>query len=158
MSERINKSRRYGRLNRLKWVLLITCGIVAIVWGISLLVEIDVGWTRSLNLSDGQFWLLDGDFAERSVFHVWIQKHEPESFGLALPKGFFNLGIGAKRLGSIPLWLLFIPLGFLTVLLFYRDYGFPVHCCRHCGYDLTGNISGRCPECGTEVANQKTTH
>jgi hypothetical protein len=20
--------------------------------------------------------------------------------------------------------------------------------CRHCGYDLTGNVSGRCPECG----------
>jgi hypothetical protein len=23
--------------------------------------------------------------------------------------------------------------------------------CRHCGYDLTANTSGRCPECGTEV-------
>ncbi|MDO8630091.1 MAG: hypothetical protein Q7R41_06315 [Phycisphaerales bacterium] len=23
--------------------------------------------------------------------------------------------------------------------------------CRACGYDLTGNVSGRCPECGAEV-------
>ncbi len=23
--------------------------------------------------------------------------------------------------------------------------------CEHCGYDLTGNGSGRCPECGTAV-------
>jgi hypothetical protein len=23
--------------------------------------------------------------------------------------------------------------------------------CVHCGYNLTGNISGRCPECGREV-------
>ncbi len=23
--------------------------------------------------------------------------------------------------------------------------------CRHCGYDLTGNVSGRCPECGEPV-------
>jgi len=23
------------------------------------------------------------------------------------------------------------------------------HLCRHCQYDLTGNLSGRCPECGT---------
>lgn len=23
--------------------------------------------------------------------------------------------------------------------------------CRVCGYDLTGNVSGRCPECGTEI-------
>jgi hypothetical protein len=22
--------------------------------------------------------------------------------------------------------------------------------CPHCGYDLTGNVSGRCPECGAE--------
>lgn len=24
------------------------------------------------------------------------------------------------------------------------------HRCRVCGYDLTGNVSGICPECGTE--------
>ncbi len=24
-------------------------------------------------------------------------------------------------------------------------------CCSHCGYNLTGNVSGRCPECGTLV-------
>jgi hypothetical protein len=26
----------------------------------------------------------------------------------------------------------------------------PGHC-QHCGYDLTGNVSGRCPECGQAV-------
>ena len=25
---------------------------------------------------------------------------------------------------------------------------FPAGCCQSCGYDLTGNVSGRCPECG----------
>lgn len=24
--------------------------------------------------------------------------------------------------------------------------------CQNCGYDLTGNVSGRCPECGKETA------
>ena len=24
-----------------------------------------------------------------------------------------------------------------------------MHLCRHCDYDLTGNVSGVCPECGT---------
>lgn len=23
--------------------------------------------------------------------------------------------------------------------------------CTHCGYDLTGNVSGRCPECGKDI-------
>jgi hypothetical protein len=28
----------------------------------------------------------------------------------------------------------------------------PWGCCRHCGYDLTGNVSGVCPECGNPVS------
>ncbi len=24
--------------------------------------------------------------------------------------------------------------------------------CQECGYDLTGNVSGRCPECGTQTS------
>ncbi len=26
--------------------------------------------------------------------------------------------------------------------------------CRKCGYNLTGNVSGRCPECGREVPDR----
>jgi uncharacterized paraquat-inducible protein A len=28
---------------------------------------------------------------------------------------------------------------------------YPKGCCHSCGYNLTGNVSGRCPECGTEI-------
>jgi hypothetical protein len=52
------------------------------------------------------------------------------------------------------LWLL-VPVGAaaVTAVLFYRDAHRPNpgHC-HSCGYDLTGNLSGRCPECGTPVA------
>ena len=27
-------------------------------------------------------------------------------------------------------------------------------CCNHCGYDLTGNTSGRCPECGRPLSEE----
>jgi hypothetical protein len=27
-----------------------------------------------------------------------------------------------------------------------------VHLCRQCGYDLTGNVTGVCPECGTAIS------
>lgn len=71
---------------------------------------------------------------------------------------------------------LFFPLANLLTLLFInrrvtrvlRDAGLRVgfmgvadedvkrltsgHLCRHCGYDLTGNVSGACPECGCAIA------
>ena len=28
---------------------------------------------------------------------------------------------------------------------------YPAHCCPQCGYNLTGNVSGVCPECGEAV-------
>ena len=53
---------------------------------------------------------------------------------------------------SVPLWLVLVVLALPTAFLWWRDRrcireGF----CRKCGYDLTGNVSGRCPECGTEI-------
>jgi len=53
---------------------------------------------------------------------------------------------------SVPFW---VPLLLLSVypgtqaalLLRRRRRHRPGHC-QHCGYDLTGNVSGRCPECG----------
>ena len=29
-----------------------------------------------------------------------------------------------------------------------RQFGY---ICTHCGYNLTGNVSGRCPECGNDI-------
>lgn len=30
--------------------------------------------------------------------------------------------------------------------------------CRYCGYNLTGNTSGRCPECGQPIRREGNTH
>lgn len=49
----------------------------------------------------------------------------------------------------IPLWLLLLTALVLSAFLWFRDRRrVPVGHCRKCGYDLTGNVSGRCPECG----------
>jgi len=50
--------------------------------------------------------------------------------------------------------------GVLASILPYFVGGLAVHfvrapkpgCCWTCDYDLTGNVSGRCPECGTPIA------
>jgi predicted Zn-ribbon and HTH transcriptional regulator len=40
-----------------------------------------------------------------------------------------------------------------TAILFRRDRRrFPPSHCQRCGYDLTGNMSGVCPECGLAVS------
>ncbi len=52
-----------------------------------------------------------------------------------------------------------VPLGFLGGLILLlvprpsdrRRDAIRKGVCEKCGYSLTGNVSGRCPECGTDV-------
>lgn len=53
------------------------------------------------------------------------------------------------RYMSIPLWMPLVLLGGTTVLIFRHDArSIPPGHCSTCGYSLTGNVSGICPECG----------
>ena len=36
-----------------------------------------------------------------------------------------------------------------TAILWWLDRRYRKGCCQKCGYNLTGNVSGTCPECGT---------
>jgi hypothetical protein len=50
-------------------------------------------------------------------------------------------------------WILAGISGLLAVasgVLWWR-YALPPGVCQTCGYNLTGNVSGVCPECGTNV-------
>ena len=51
----------------------------------------------------------------------------------------------------IPFWLPFITVAIPTYILWRRDRRKPEGCCQQCGYDLTGNESGICPECGVGI-------
>lgn len=57
---------------------------------------------------------------------------------------------------AIPLW---IPFGIAASVsyVFWRRLHAPLpgHC-RKCDYNLTGNLSGVCPECGTQIPNAET--
>ena len=59
---------------------------------------------------------------------------------------------GDYSAGYLPLWLPFLIVATPTAILWVRDRRpkhYPPGHCRFCGYDLTGNVSGTCPECGT---------
>ena len=50
---------------------------------------------------------------------------------------------------SISFWLAVLLVSALTALLWRLDRRrIPPGHCQHCGYNLTGNVSGVCPECG----------
>jgi hypothetical protein len=57
--------------------------------------------------------------------------------------------------GGVALW---IPMALCAVVFVAmrprRSAGRPP-LCRNCNYDLTGNVSGRCPECGTPIGEKR---
>ncbi len=65
-----------------------------------------------------------------------------------------------KLLGSqgsyflvIPLWIPALLAGVSTFILWRRSRRVPPGHCKACRYDLTGNVSGVCPECGTSAGD-----
>jgi hypothetical protein len=49
---------------------------------------------------------------------------------------------------AVPMWAVFLVIAIPSAILWYRDRPPPKGHCQNCGYDLTGNVSGVCPECG----------
>jgi len=71
--------------------------------------------------------------------------------------GFHNQGaVYRLRTVTVSLWLLLVAFAFYPVLVLVRG---PLRWwwfarrgrCERCGYDLTGNVSGVCPECGRRL-------
>jgi hypothetical protein len=56
----------------------------------------------------------------------------------------------------IPLTPVIIVLAAATAFLWYRDRGVRLGDCSNCGYNLTGNVSGICPECGAAIEQPGT--
>jgi hypothetical protein len=53
------------------------------------------------------------------------------------------------RRHDLPLWVPFVVVAVPTAVLWWLDLRrIPPGHCQKCGYNLSGNISGRCPECG----------
>ena len=63
------------------------------------------------------------------------------------PNGPYMVG-----LEELPLWPGVLALGPLATLLWHLDRRRPPGACEKCGYDLSGNTTGVCPECGTGAA------
>jgi hypothetical protein len=57
----------------------------------------------------------------------------------------------------IPLWIPLFTAAVPAGILFYRDRRRnPLGHCGQCGYNLTGNTSGLCPECGISIETDRS--
>ena len=158
--------RRRSRLRRvLKWAGLGASALLAAAWVASLIASASV-WKSNmrfpeeprrcgLRLGDGAILAAYSARSTRPrewAWHVGVRHRNtvpwPRRLGLMLPLA--QVGC-APRFALIPLWCVFLPVAIPTAVLWWRDRRPPPGHCQTCGYDLTGNVSGRCPECG-EVA------
>ena len=58
---------------------------------------------------------------------------------------------------NFPIYVLFLMVAVPTVLLYLRGRRrIPPGHCTACGYNLTGNVSGVCPECGQQIQRPAT--
>lgn len=80
----------------------------------------------------------------------------PDGWVMASPQGWLksdwlcSVLLNPTRAAEMIIALSSVLLAGITVWA-TRRIVVPGHCVS-CGYDLTGNVSGRCPECGVEVA------
>jgi hypothetical protein len=85
-----------------------------------------------------------GKRPQRLPWFVWLDLLSVVLLMLGTAADALDRGI------ALGLILLLSALGWL---LYRRSRRYiPPGYCQKCGYDLTGNESGRCPECGTQVA------
>ena len=97
-------------------------------------VDFGLDWKKSPPFIENEVWMRDFfcDGFDLPYFH-----HEP-------PDGYRHDQYDA----AIPFWLPASVVGAVTLWLYRRTRGFAEGRCHRCGYDLTANVSGVCPECG----------
>ncbi|QDV91085.1 hypothetical protein RAS2_21750 [Phycisphaerae bacterium RAS2] len=161
--------RRRGAL-RLTWLLFALC---LAGWGASLIYGIGlncVQWNWTWNgepvrvrfmahLADGniRFYDLTHFRGDPGGDEPWIYTFEAKGqLGLRLPSvvhtSCHHCTPSSYRI-DLPLWLPAALLLATGLALRHRDQVRDRHGhCRVCGYNLAGNVSGRCPECGTLVS------
>ncbi len=145
-----------GRKGRVAFYFLV---VFVVVWTASLFMTVRVRLTSDSSASIGRGCLRvkldDSNLGDNWRFH-WMPYRSRPMWSYSNQKCFVlpNPGpIREFRSIQIPLW----PVVLIPLIVFGRQFArrpryIPGHC-AHCGYNLTGNESGVCPECGdTESA------
>lgn len=138
----------------LKWAGLALTVLVCAAWLVSLrrTFGICVEWNDSsisCVCQQGMFQIaaLVDDYGFRPTI-IW-RDCTGSTYGGWRPPGIFLRDHSAAAWS--PSWLLLLLVVVPTVLVWRADKRPSPGCCDHCDYNLTGNVSGTCPECGKTV-------
>ena len=122
------------------------CVAIIATWAVTLRWDVFwVGTNVSLGLGNGCVWLVAIDSGIKDLPRGWQSKRV--FYGTAWSPVVFRKG--GYREFHLPLWLPLLAVAIPTAWLWRRDRRHPPGHCRKCGYDLTGNVTGVCSECGT---------
>jgi hypothetical protein len=123
--------KRRSRTRRvLKWIGTMVCVVLLLGGALSLWLKALL--TSSANLADA--------YMHRQCF--WLVGDAKSGRPCRPPRSTASLATYSA---------IFTAVAVPTALLWWRDRRYPAGHCQTRGYDLTGNVSGRCPECGTPV-------
>lgn len=146
-----NRLRRFA-----KWAGVAACVLFAGAWVASAygFASIQVG-RRAVDVKFGGVWFYGADNSNTNEYRVirasWLAPH----FRHVPLVGSYTGGPAAAPYAIwaiyVPFWCPLVLVAITTVVLWFRDRGYPAGHCLTCGYDLTGNVSGVCPECGTKI-------
>lgn len=129
--------------------ILFSMGCIGLSWDQN---QVNDPWESCRRLLQASRWSsisIDADL-------VSLKAQLREMFGL--PKFYRQRFRGEASMLLIPLWPMLVIGGAITFLLWRRGRGIILaDCCRDCGYNLTGNVSGRCPECGVPCCSEGMT-
>ncbi len=136
-----------------KWSGVTLCVLLFALWLVSGWCQIAVQWP----LRNGSSVELDASEGGVSLFIFTPTRVSELTVGFEFGQFSFDYSYQfSYRVGPDQMWI-FFPLWFPLLLialpigfLFWSDHRrrTKVGCCEECGYDLTGNTSGTCPECG----------
>jgi hypothetical protein len=142
MKSRRNLRRKLKAITLACSVILITIWAASIWWGVSYVYEGRCGF----DIIDGALSLVYSAERVPGTLDGW---HTGKSIAIIWRPSWYSYPEDDAWILNLPLWIPSLCIVFPTMILFLLDRRIPKGHCRGCGYDLTGNESGTCPECGT---------
>ncbi len=161
LDTRAAKQRLFVKVGRIVSITILAA------WALSLACTLSVhDAQRALSFGGGQVVLSLGMQMPEGVGVTLHRAHysglsDPILWALTLcltpPFWHEGPGPGGTRIAvySLPLWLPLLFFAIPAAWLHWRDRRrIPPGHCQSCGYNLTGNVSGKCPECGTSIPKE----